>query len=204
MERQEPTKAENPEILIVCEGVNTEVSYFRQFKLATANVVTVGAGTGAPGVLAKTIELSGKKEYDYKACVFDKDEIQAGRFNEVVKEAASLGFITAWSNQAFEYWFILHMLDHQGQPMPRKDYTLKINEHLKDLGISYDGKKTKVVSDDLFEYFEAIDPKTGKPRIQLAIERAERNEKFHNGELPATSESCTCVHYLVKKLIEFR
>lgn len=36
LDRNEPSKLEKPTLLIVCEGKNTEPSYFRQFKLSTA------------------------------------------------------------------------------------------------------------------------------------------------------------------------
>ncbi len=204
MERKEPEKVEKPTILIVCEGVNTEVSYFRQFKLATASVVPVGVGAGAVTVFDKAVQLAEQNTYDFKACVFDKDDVRNDLFNEVVAHADAMGFITAWSNQAFEYWFLLHLIDHQGETMHRREYNRKINEQLKGSGISYDGRKTKMVSDDLFDYFEALDPQTEKPRVELAIERSERIMQLHLGTLAAHAESCTCVHRLVKKLLEYR
>lgn len=36
LERPEPQKEEKQKILIVCEGENTEPSYFNKFKLSTA------------------------------------------------------------------------------------------------------------------------------------------------------------------------
>lgn len=44
LDRAEPSKLEKPEILIVCEGENTEPSYFKKFRLVTATVETVGEG----------------------------------------------------------------------------------------------------------------------------------------------------------------
>lgn len=202
--RPEPVKAEKPVILIVCEGVNTEVSYFRQFKLATAKVIITGAGAGAVKVLEKAKQVYNPEEHGIIACVFDKDDVPDDVFNATVFEAERLGFLCAWSNQAFEYWFLLHLIDHQGEPMHRKVYPQKLNELLKVDGIRYDGKKSKRVTDAMFDYFEAIDPQTGKTRVALAIERSERNEKRQNSRQPAQSESCTRVHHLVKVLIHYR
>lgn len=40
--RAEPIKEELPKILIVCEGRNTEPTYFEQFKLTSAQVIVLG------------------------------------------------------------------------------------------------------------------------------------------------------------------
>lgn len=42
--RAGPEKLEKQTILIVCEGKNTEPSYFKQFKLASATIKAVGTG----------------------------------------------------------------------------------------------------------------------------------------------------------------
>lgn len=42
LERAVPVKLEKPTILIVCEGKNTEPSYFRQFKLTSATIRAIG------------------------------------------------------------------------------------------------------------------------------------------------------------------
>ena len=44
LERAEAKILEKPTILIVCEGENTEPSYFRQFKLSSATIKPVGEG----------------------------------------------------------------------------------------------------------------------------------------------------------------
>jgi hypothetical protein len=204
LKRSEPYKIEKPTILIVCEGENTEISYFRQFKLTTANIVLTEVGAGAAAVLEKAKQVYKPEEHEIVACVFDKDEVPDEVFNATVKEAQRQGFMCAWSNQAFEYWFLLHVIDHQAESMHRREYHQKLNEHLKGTGISYEGKRSKMVTDTLFEYFEAIDSQSGKPRVQLAIERSERNEKRHQHKQPAQAESCTLVHHLVKKIRQFR
>ncbi|WP_394333999.1 RloB domain-containing protein [Chryseolinea serpens] len=61
--------------------------------------------------------------------------------------AAANGFGIAYSNQAFEYWLILHFEDHQGGAMARADYGNKLNRYINPLGASYeaDGSKRKLV-----------------------------------------------------------
>ena len=44
LERNIPSINEKPTILIVCEGKNTEPSYFNNFKLSSATVKSIGEG----------------------------------------------------------------------------------------------------------------------------------------------------------------
>lgn len=196
---EEETKDPSPVILVVCEGKNTEPSYFRQFKLSSATVKPVGKGMNTLSLVNEALVLSTKGKYEQVWCVFDKDEFSAQDFNAAVALALASGFKVGYSNQAFEYWFILHFEDHQGGAMPRKDYDPKINEYLKPFGISYDGKDSKIVSTDFFELMLATDEKLGKARIDLAIGRAEKiyNSKGNHAS-PATEESSTTVFELVK------
>lgn len=96
LKRSEPYKIEKPTILIVCEGENTEVSYFRQFKLTTANIVLTEVGAGAAAVLEKAKQVYKPEEHEIVACVFDKDEVPDEVFNATVKEAQRQGFMCAW------------------------------------------------------------------------------------------------------------
>ena len=59
-------------------------------------------------------ELKCEKHYDQIWCVFDKDDFSDNDFNYAIHLANKLNFYTAYSNQAFEYWLILHFDDHQG------------------------------------------------------------------------------------------
>jgi hypothetical protein len=49
-----------------------------------------------------------------------------------------------------------------------------------------------------------MDPITNKNRVHLAIERAERIYNRLDHTSPATEESSTTVHTLVKHLLEFQ
>jgi hypothetical protein len=195
----EETKELNPVILVVCEGRNTEPSYFRQFKLSSATIKPVGKGMNTLSLVQEALVLSTKGKYEQVWCVFDKDQFSAQDFNSAITLATASGFHVGYSNQAFEYWFILHFEDHQGGAMPRTDYDPKLNGYLKPFGVSYDGKESKLVSPEFFELMLATDEKLGKARIDLAIARAERNYKAKgNYASPATLESVTTVFELVK------
>ena len=203
LERTEPTKIERPTILIVCEGENTEPSYFRQFKLSTATVIAIGEGFNTISLVNRTIQIASKNQYNKVWCVFDKDDFPSNDFNNAIHTASANGFGVAYSNQAFEYWIILHLDDHQGGGMHRDDYDNKINDLLKPFGVSYDGKGSKIITEEIFEILDAYDDKLGKERKEVAIERAKRNFKYHDSTNPAIAESSTTVYKLVEELLKY-
>lgn len=203
LERSEPTKIERPTILIVCEGENTEPSYFSQFKLSTATVKAIGEGYNTVSLVNRAIKLSKEKSYDQVWCVFDKDDFSANDFNNAITLTKANNFGVAYSNQAFEYWIILHFDDHQGGGMHRDDYNNKINTLLKPFGITYDGKGTKLITEEIFELLDGYDEKISKERKIVAIDRAKRNYNNHNHSNPANEESTTTVYKLVEEILKY-
>jgi hypothetical protein len=203
LDRNEPSKPVKPTILIVCEGKNTEPSYFRQFKLSTATIIPIGEGFNTVSLVNRAIQLSEEKVYEQVWCVFDKDDFSNADFNNAIQIAEANHFDVAYSNQAFEYWLILHFNDHQGGGMDRKDYDAKINEYIKDLGATFDGKASKIITDEIFDILEGIDSKTNKVRRDLAIERGKRNYALFDHINCASEESSSTVYKLVEELIKY-
>jgi hypothetical protein len=201
--RETASLTEKPKILIVCEGENTEPSYFNSFKLKSATIKTVGEGYNTISLVRKTLQLSKNKDYDQVWCVFDKDDFSNSDFNEAIWLAQKSGFGVGYSNQAFEYWLILHLNDHQGGALHRKDYNAMVNEVIHQFGISYDGDGNKLISDDFFDYLFAIDEQTGQRRVYLAIRRAKRNYNRLEHRSPAEEESSTSVFRLVEELLKY-
>ncbi len=201
LKRNAPAKEEKPTILIVCEGENTEPSYFRQFRLSNAIVKPIGEGYNTLSLVKRAGELADEKPYDQVWCVFDKDSFDD--FNEAISTAKTKGYRVAYSNQAFEYWIILHFDDHQGGGMDRKDYDKKINDLLKPFGIEYDGEGCKTVTPELFTLLEGTDARTKKSRQLLAIARAKRNHDQFDHKNPASQESSTTVFELVEELLKY-
>lgn len=192
-----------PSILIVCEGENTEPSYFNQFRLSSAKVKSVGEGYNTISLVNRAFELSQQGNYDQVWCVFDKDDFPEKDFNDAIQIAKSNKFGVAYSNQAFEYWFILHFNDHQGGGMHRNDYNDRINNLLKPYKVRYDGNGSKIVEEDFFELLDGIDEKTKSKRVHLAISRAERNDRQFDHNNPAREESSTTVFRLVQELLKY-
>ena len=105
--------------LIVCEGENTEPDYFKAFRMTAATIKAVGQGMNTVSLVNKAIsirkaEKAKKHSFDQCWVVFDKDDYPDNDFNQAILLAKSNGFRVAYSNQAFEYWFLLHFNRYMG------------------------------------------------------------------------------------------
>lgn len=203
LERPIAELTEKPSILIVCEGKNTEPSYFNQFRITSAKVKSVGEGYNTVSLVNRAFALSQQGNYDQVWCVFDKDDFNDNDFNSAIQIAEANNFGVAYSNQSFEYWLILHFNDHQSGGMHRDSYNDKINEHLKPFKVIYDGNGTKLIEEDFFELLDGVDDKTNRKRVELAIVRAERNYNSFDHTNPAKEESSTTVFRLVRELLKY-
>lgn len=202
-ERVEPLLVQKPTFLIVCEGENTEPSYFSQFRLSTATIKPVGEGYNTVSLVNRAITLANEKFYEQVWCVFDKDDFSNNDFNDAIAIAEANNFGIAYSNQSFEYWITLHIDNHQGSGMHRDDYNSKINLLLKPYDLLYDGVGSKIITDEIFELIDGIDNKSKKERKILAIERAKRNYNQFDHSNPAIEESSTTVFRLVEELLKY-
>lgn len=202
-ERKAPFREPSRRILIVCEGAQTEPTYFRQFRLATVSVKVIGTGYNTVSLVRRTEQLLKEEgvKYDEVWCVFDKDDFSEQQFNGAIKLAESLQYFTAWSNQAFEYWLLLHFEDHQGGGMHRNMYCQRLNKHLQAYRVTYSCTQKRIGA-DLFHVLMGNIASGKGVRADLAAERAERIHKklIENGDSPAQSESCTLVYQLYNRL----
>lgn len=200
--RRGPTRSQLPTILIVCDGQNTEPSYFNQFRLASARVIAVGEGNNTTSTVQQAIQLSRQQAYDQVWCVFDRDSFPANNFNSAITRAEAHGLHVAYSNQAFEYWLLLHFENHDGHPMPRTDYMARLNAHLEPFGLRYDGNGSKLIGPELFALLQAAEPVSGRTRRKMAIGRARKiDQEWNNqGMPPSQQESTTLVYKLVQEI----
>lgn len=187
-----------PKILIVCEGENTEPSYFEQFKVATVKLVLKGIGQNTKSLVKKATQYQQQGNYEEVWCIFDHDPKpnnpkQSQNFDNAVSMAESLGYKVGYSNQAFEYWLLLHFKNHQGNTMPRQDYYDEINKYLNKENVEYD-EKSKIITKQIFEILQIYQ--------DVAIGRAKKIHQMHqnNGSSPSQSESSTTVYMLVETL----
>ncbi len=209
LERNEPTKLKRAKFLIICEGENTEPSYFSQFKLSNADIESIGEGYNTLSLVNRAIQIieekkrQGKK-YNKVWCVFDKDDFSDSDFNEAIRKAEANNIKVAFSNQAFEYWIILHFQDHQGGQMHRDDYNEKINNHLKQFNLRYDGDGAKIITEDFFDLLQSIPKNRKRSRQENAIIRAKRIFEQKMNMSPARTESNTSVYKLIKEIMKYK
>lgn len=164
MHRKRPYLLPSPKILIVCEGENTELSYFDQLKLRTVTIGAIGEGYNTISLVERAADLAKKDRYDEVWCVFDKDAFSLHDFNNAINIAKTKNIHGAYSNQAFEYWIILHFNDHQGGALHRNSYNQMLHDELVPYGVSYERDGCKIIAPDLFDLLFGKDPQTGKKR----------------------------------------
>jgi len=99
--------------------------------------------------------------------VFDRDSFPANSFNNAIAHAEAYGLQVAHSNQAFEYWLLLHFESHDGRPMPCTDYLIRLNAHLEPFGLHYDGTGSKLIGPELFALLQATEPTSGRTRRKV-------------------------------------
>ena len=168
--------------LIICEGVNTEPDYFNAFRLTSANVKALGQGMGTLALVHKAIHIKEQEKlkgrtYNQNWVVFDKDDFPENDFE------------VAYSNQAFEFWFLLHFNLYQGA-LHRSRYEKMLSALL---GFAY--TKKSGVSSKMFN--------TLFSKQEQAINHAKTIMRQFDGNNPAQQESSTTVHLLVKELNKF-
>lgn len=192
--------------LIVCEGEETEPNYFEALRETLPNqmverITVKGSGRGTSELLKcakKEVErrlASGNPPYYYVWLVFDKDEFPD--FDRTILEIEALDatadpqkrrphWFAAWSNEAFELWYLLHFQDITGGPLSRKGYQALLS---KALGFPYQKNDP-----NLYPHLAN--------RVDLAIARAQRLLGRYPKETPFSERNpCTTVGQLVDALL---
>ncbi len=177
--------------LIVCEGEKTEPNYFKAFRVKSAEIVVEGTGCNTVSLVDKTNRIIGtyKRDeitFDQIWCVFDKDAFY-NTFNDAIFKARSLGFQVAYSNEAFELWYLLHFI-YFDSSITRQDYLRKLNEYLSD---GYQKNSTT-----MFDLLQS--------RQEEAIKRASRLLNNYSRQNPNNENPSTTVHLLVEELNRYR
>lgn len=189
--------------LIVCEGENTEPCYFKSFPVPTKTVIVEGGCGSKTSLVDFAIDLAKRPEYlDREVwCVFDFDikpdekATQPEDFNNAIEKAESQGLHVAWSNDAFELWFVLHFQEldaaltrHELYPILKGAWKLE--------SFSREAKK--------FEFCQGHYERHGGTESdsqQLAIRRAKRLHSQYDGKKDFANQCpCTTVYQLVIEL----
>jgi hypothetical protein len=186
--RKVDTREIKQRFLIVCEGERTEPNYFRSFRVPK-NVVNIdirGLGENPSRLVQSARELADEDEYDQVWCVFDRDDWTPEDFNNAITNANELSFKVAYSNEAFELWYVLHFeFLHTG--IPRCDYIRKLSKLLNN---RYQ-KNSETIYDELFD------------KQNIAIRNATNLLGQYDRYTPAKDNPSTTVHLLVKELNKF-
>lgn len=183
--RGRQTKPLRDVILIVCVG-ETEQIYFDKFKLdlGKVKVKTIQEAVSPKQLIERAVLEKTNGNYAQVWCVFDKDDYDD--YDEAVELAERKGIRVAYSNQAFEIWYILHF-EKTTAALHRDHYRRRLSALLE------------------FEYSKT-DPnvyKKLKVRVVEAIQNAkwgyQRNKIDKKGR-PSSWESSTTVYQLVEEL----
>ncbi len=187
--------------LIVCEGAKTEPNYFKKFPKKNGKTIYDikfdGGGISTLKVVEKAIELrdSAKQKYDRVWAVFDRDSFKSNSFNSAIKKAKANNICCAWSNEAFELWYLLHF-HNRVTPMDRSQYQSALEKAVNDKYPKSRKKKFKYKKNDLNMF--SILEKFGNQ--EQAIDWAKKLNKFHQGEFYSKFNPSTQVFKLVEEL----
>ncbi len=193
-------------ILIVCEGSKTEPNYFKAFHKKKRGLYVVDLEFGGGGINTKKVvdeairrktqaELE-NNPYDRVWAVFDKDDFPDVAFNAAILKAKKNGMGCAWSNEAFELWYLLHFCKRE-TPMSRTEYKEAISRAVND-SPAYKDKKEYVYEKNNPENYSIMN-KYGSQ--DSAIRNALDMEKYFTDQSFATHNPCTKVHEIVLQLM---
>lgn len=187
-------------ILIVCEGLKTEPSYFeslrRKLRIATAEVEVVGQGAAPISVVDEAVTRKKKRQheasrgrqasgYDQVWCVLDVEQAGMNSSLPAARDKAQANKVRlALSNPCFEYWYLLHFKSTGRHFANCKAVCSALKKHLP----SYQKGK---------DVFPAIEPHT-----DVAIQNAKEKEtqQWQHQDDPAARNPSTQVYQLVEEL----
>jgi len=185
-------------IYIFTNGEKTEINYFNDKKSEIRRndikikpeFINSDPLKLVEKVVEKVIEeINRENEY---WVVFDKDNFDKD-FDNAINKAEANGLKVAYSNEAFELWFLLHF-NPMSSAIDRKDYNIKLTENFRKLTKDKQYKYDKVES--VYPLIKII-----KNRESDAIRNAKKLLEQHKKEKSFLKKNpSTTVHLLVEKL----
>lgn len=189
-------RARRPVMYIICEGSETEISYFKKFRTRYSNIDIRPIPSQHKSALylveraAETIKQEPfyPKDGDQLWCVFDRN----GNTNEELRKADQIayrrGYGIAFSNPSFELWFLLHFIDQRAYLADADAVIAKLDSE----GLIPNYSKSG-------DYYERL-----LPGQRQAIDRARALQKQHADDglplLHRDANPCTTVAQLVELL----
>lgn len=199
--------------LIVCEGAQTEPNYFQSIKELLPNemigkIEIVGAGANTLTLLKvaedeiERRKSEAKPDYYHVWIVFDRDSFVAANFDNTInsvenrnRSQSDVHWHAAWSNEAFELWYLYHFQPINGGGLSRSVFQQRLDGYLKKppyrLASGY-RKNSK-------EMFALL-----RDRLPFAIKNAEAAFKKWNTSVPFSQRNpATSVYQLVSDLMRY-
>lgn len=220
---------------IFCEDRNSEPLYFEHFNGNGVKIICHREQRSMFKNYLKTIKKCKQEGFikrngdgSYKLvndnlevwCVFDRDlgaqgeDIEEGNieFDHIINNSSIINI--AWSNDAFEFWILLHLRDVSLNELEkytnREQYYTLLEDYLKNHS-NPNELLTKVLSHNSFNY---DDIKKGRcfpnimlpeliPNIDVAIKRAKKIFNYHSNETDFSKKvPCTTVYQLVESILD--
>lgn len=199
-ERTLDAQDERQRFLLVCEGEKTEPNYFRALEATLPrNAVELeisGEGANTLSLVARAQErrdqrADGDYPFDQVWVIFDKNSFPPHDFDNAIRKADSDGIECAWSNEAFELWYILHF-ECRTTAMSRDEYKGRLTELLE--------QEYRKNARDMYEQLAA----KGNEAQAIVWARRLDDEATATGTPPSRANPCTTVHRLVEELNRFK
>lgn len=198
LRRQTKTRETRKRFLIVCEGEKTEVNYFKAFTVPNKIEVRVkGEGKNSLSLVEKAIKiidnLKQDDSFDQIWCVFDKDNCSKEQFNQAERLAKENNVKIAYSNEAFEIWFILHF-QYLDIATSRSEYLTILTKQMQKYGLLNEQEKYEKNREDMYEKL--------KPYQRTAITNAAKliQDRDEAKKHPFDANPSTTVQELVQEL----
>jgi hypothetical protein len=190
LRRQIKTRETRKRFLIVCEGEKTEVNYFKAFTVPKKIEVTVSLVEKAIKMIDN---LKKDDSFDQIWCVFDKDNCSKEQFNQAEGLAKQKNIKIAYSNEAFEIWFILHF-QYLDIATSRSEYLTILTNQMQKYGLLNKKEKYAKNREDMYEKL--------KPYQRTAITNAAKliQDRDEAKKHPFDANPSTTVQELVQEL----
>jgi hypothetical protein len=203
LKRKKAIKEYYDSILIVCEGERTEPNYFKSFQTPSIQVEVIGKGSSnirlVEDAIAEWKKCAKEDKYFEKIwCVFDRDDFPSDQYNQAFvtigteearlnryykkRTGRKISINIAYSNQAFELWYLLHF-DFHTTGYHRTQYKKMLSVRLK--------KEYKKNDLNIYDDLQTLSENTnGRHGQEFAIKNAKKLRKgksnIHNVN-PSTS-----------------
>jgi hypothetical protein len=200
LKRQANKRQPRETFLIVCEGEKTEYYYFtclrEDLKSNNIKIKVKEEGQNTLSLVKKAINIKNNEKsasYDQVWCVFDKDNYTKEQFNQAEGLAQKENIKIAYSNEAFEIWYILHF-QYLDTATPRDRYGSILTNQMRKLGLVGEKEKYEKSRENIYEKLKPYQP-TAIINAEKLIKRRDELKQH-----PFDPHPSTTVHELVREL----